>query len=105
MLDPAGTDTYMVCGIPEAKKHLRDRRLADPSRFPYTVLITVDSDEVRVTQEYGDEDNLRSARDFVRWMVEHFRCRIADDHGTDWTERIAKEGANVLYPANVAALP
>jgi hypothetical protein len=29
----------------------------------------------------------------------------SDDYGTDWTERIAKEGANVLYPANIAALP
>jgi hypothetical protein len=91
----------MVCGIPEAKKTLRDRRLADPSRFPYTVLITVDSEEVRVKQEYGDEDSLRNARDFVRWMVETCRCRIVDDYGTDWTERVAKEGVSVLYPANI----
>lgn len=101
MLDPAGTDTYIVCGVPEAKKDLRNRRLADPSRFPYAVLITVGFSKVQVAQEYGDEAKLRSARDFVRWMVEHFRCEIEDTYGTDWTERVAKEGVNVLYPKQI----
>lgn len=105
LLDPAGTDTYLVCGLPEAKKGYHQARLADPSQFPYVVLITVSPDEVVVAQEFGDEDELRSARDFVRWMVENHRVRIVDDMGNEWTERVAKEGANILYPPNVARLP
>jgi len=53
---------------------------------------------VNVFQEYGDEYELRSAREIVRWMIEHNRCRIQDEYYKDWTERVAQQGVEVLYP-------
>jgi hypothetical protein len=53
---------------------------------------------VNVFQEYGDEDELRSARNIVRWILTHERCRIQDGYDEDWTERVAQQGADVLYP-------
>jgi hypothetical protein len=41
----------------------------------------------------------RSARDFVRWVFEHHPCRVADEYGEDWTERVRSEGIGVLYPS------
>jgi len=98
LLDPLGSGTYLVCGVPEAKEVYRDSRLARPSEFPYVVLLTVKPDCVNVFQEYGDEYELRSAREIVRWMIEHNRCRIQDEYYKDWTERVAQQGVEVLYP-------
>jgi hypothetical protein len=96
--DPLGTGTYLVCGTPEAKEVFRDQRLANPSEFPYVILVTVKPERINIYQEWGDEDNLRSARDIVRWVIEHNRCRIQDDCYRDWTERVAQQGVGVLYP-------
>ena len=99
LLDPLGTGIYMVCGLPEAVEVYRDRRFEEPSQFPYAVLVTVKPEWVNLFQEYGDEDRLRSARDIVRWMLEHHRCRIEDEYREDWTERVVRDGVGVLYPA------
>jgi len=98
LLDPVGSGIYMVCGAAAAKKVFRKRRLEDPSRFHYAVLVTVKPEYVNVFQEYGDEARLRSARNIVRWMIEHNRCRIEDEYGKDWTERVTADGVGVLYP-------
>src|SRR4051812_7957553 len=98
LLDPVGTGVYMVCGVPEAKKVYRKRRLEDPTRFHYAVLVTITPECVTVFQEYGDAARLRSARTIVRWMIEHSPCRIEDEYGKDWTERVAQEGVGILYP-------
>lgn len=98
LLDPLGTGIYLVCGVPEAKEVLCDKRIANPSEFPYTVLVTVKPECVNVFQEYGDKDELLSARNIVRWVIEHNRCRIQDEYYTDWTERVAQQGVGVLYP-------
>ena len=102
LLDPLGTGIYLVCGVPEAKEIFRDQRLADPSEFPYVVLVTVKPEWVNVFQEYGDEDRLRSARNIVRWVIEHNHCRIEDEYREDWTERIAQQGVGALYPEQLA---
>ena len=98
LLDPLGTGTYLVCGVPEAKDLYRDERIANPSEFPYVVLVTVKPERMNVYQEWGDEDGLRSAREIVRWVIEHNRCRIQDEYYKDWTERVAQQGVGVLYP-------
>jgi hypothetical protein len=98
LLDPLGTDTYIVCGVPEAKKTIFSERMADQSRFPYAVLVTVKPECVNVFQEHGDEDGLRSARNIVQWILAHERCRVQDGYYEDWTERVAQQGADVLYP-------
>lgn len=99
--DPLGTGAFMVCGVPEAKELCREERLADPSRFPYVVLVTVKPEEVNVFQQYGDDYRLRSAREIVRWVLDHYKVRIEDDLMKDWTERVAKEGVDVLYPKTI----
>lgn len=96
--DPLGTGVYLLCGVPEAKDVLRDKRLANPSEFPYTVLVTVKPEYVNVFQEYGDKAELRSARNIVRWVLEHNHCRVQDEYYKDWTERVAQQGVGVLYP-------
>jgi len=98
LLDPLGTGIYLVCGVPEAKEVVRDARLARPSEFPCVVLITVKPEHVNIFQEYGDEDDLRSARNIVRWLIEHNHCRIKDEYREDWTERVSQQGVGVLYP-------
>jgi len=98
LLDPLGTGTYLVCGIPEVKELLREQRLANPSEFPYVVLITLKPERVNVYQKWGDEDGLRSARGIVRWVLERNSCRIQDEYYNDWTERVAQQGVEVLYP-------
>ena len=100
--DPLGTGTYLVCGVPEAKESYRDARIARPSEFPYVVLVTVKPECVNVFQEYGDEMELRSARDIVGWVIEHSRCRIQDEFYEDWTERVAQDGVGVLYSEQLA---
>lgn len=98
LLDPLGTRTYLVCGLPEAKNILRDKRIANPSEFPYTVLVTVTSERVNIFQEYGNKEELRSARHIVKWILEHEHCRVQDEYSKDWTEQVAQQGVGVLYP-------
>jgi hypothetical protein len=101
ILDPLGTPTYLVCGLPEAVAICRDKRVEQPDRFPYSVLVTVQPDVINVVQEYGDESELRSARDFVRWVIERQPCLVKDEYRFDWTEQVRREGVGVLYPSSL----
>lgn len=101
LLDPRGTGIYMICGFAESKRWYREQRMQEPERFPYVVLVTVEADCVHVQQEFGDEHRLRNTRSFVRWLLGEQSCRIEDEYGTDWTERVAREGVGVLYPATL----
>jgi hypothetical protein len=98
ILDPLGTPTYLVCGVPEAVAICRNKRIEQPDRFPYCVLVIVQSDVINMVQEFGDESELRSARDIVRWIIERQPCLIKDEYGFDWTEQVRREGVGVLYP-------
>jgi hypothetical protein len=98
ILDPLGTPTYLVCGVPEAVAVCRDERVEEPDSFPNVVLVTVQPDVINVFQEYGDEYDLRSARDFVRWVIERHPCLVKDEYRFDWTEQVRREGVGVLYP-------
>jgi hypothetical protein len=102
LLDPLGTGTYLVCGLPESIEFMRDERLAKPSAFPYAVLVTVSPDCINVLQEYGNKVRLRSARNIVSWLLDHTRCRVQDEYSNDWTERVAQQGVAVLYPEQLA---
>ena len=105
LLDPLGSGTYIICGLPnveEIKEIIHKERLASPLEFPYSVLVTVASDELNVFQEYGDDGQLRSSRNFVRWLFKQGRYRIGDGYGNDWTERVAQHGVDVLYPETLA---
>jgi hypothetical protein len=42
-----------------------------------------------------------SIREVVRWVLERHPCRVEDDYFRDWTERIAREGVDALYPAGL----
>jgi hypothetical protein len=98
LLDPLGTGIYLVCGSPDSIEHMRDWGISKPSEFPYRALVTVKPDCINVVQEFANEMRLRSARNIVRWLVEHTRCRVEDEYNKDWTERVAREGVGVLYP-------
>ena len=101
VLDPLGTGAYMMIGVDAAaaRKAYGQARLAHPSRFPYVITVRVSTDQVVVAQEYGDQHALRSARQFVDWLCGQQPCRIEDEYGNDLTERVARNGVQVLYPA------
>lgn len=96
--DPLGTGKYLMCGVPEAVSYLREKRLKDPSRFPYVCLIQVEPEYVHMFQEMSDAEKLRSARAFLSWLCEHFDCRIQDEYGRDLTELYRTEGIDAFYP-------
>ena len=101
LLDPLGSGIYMLCGLPnveEIKEAIRKERLASSPDFPYSALVTVAPHELNVFQEYADDGQLRSARNFVRWLYPQGHYRIEDGYGTDWTARVAEHGVDVLYP-------
>jgi hypothetical protein len=100
-LDPLGTPTYVICGGPETVELRREARIEEPDRFPNAVLVTVQPDVINVFQEYGDKYDLRSARDFVRWVIERQPCLVKDEYRVDWTERVQREGVGVLYPPRI----
>ena len=101
LLDPLGSGIYMICGLPQAVEYARQERVSEPSRFPYDVLVTIKPEEINVFQEYGNEEKLRSAREFVKTVIEETGCEVLDEYGTSWTERVRQEGVGVLYPANL----
>jgi hypothetical protein len=98
LLDPLGSGIYMLCGLPQSVEVLREIRVSKPSQFPSCVLVTLKPEEINVFQEYGDEDPLRSAREFVKTVIDETGCEVEDEYGTSWTERVRREGVNVLYP-------
>ena len=95
--DPLGSGVYMVCGLPQFVELVRKERIGDPSRFPYCVLVTIEPKEINVVQEFGDEDQLLSAREFVKTVVDETGCEVEDEYGTSWTERVRREGVDILY--------
>jgi hypothetical protein len=103
-LDPHGTGTYVLCGIPEAVPHLWRKRWNDPSRFPYACLVRVSSERVQVDQEMADAEELRSALEFMRWMWSNFKFTIREDGGSDFTEQCRTQGIEFLYPPDVRAM-
>lgn len=101
IMDPLGSSTYLVCGIAGMKDLIREQRISNPSEFPYVVLITVKAEQITIYQQWGDEDSLRSARSILLWIRELQECRLQDEYHNDWTERVAREGVGILYPAQL----
>ena len=104
-LDPLGTGTYLLCGIPEAVPARFAERVADPSRFPYLCLLRVAPKQVQVDQEYADTYGLRSAMEFMRWLWNDFEFTIREDGGADYTDLVRREGIEALYPPEVRTMP
>ncbi|MEJ2611632.1 MAG: hypothetical protein P8179_16530 [Candidatus Thiodiazotropha sp.] len=99
LLDPLGSGIFMTRGLVESIDYMRDKRIKDPSRFGYCVLVTIKPDEINVFQEYGNDFGLTTAREFVKMIIDETGCKVSDEYGTDWTERVRHEGVGVLYPA------
>lgn len=102
--DPHGTAYYLVCGIPEAVQNRWEKRKADPSRFPRACLIEVTPEQITLVQESADDDELRSALAFARWMWSHFSFTVQDTYGRDVTEQ-CRDGIEALYPEWVRNMP
>jgi len=102
--DPHGTAYYLVCGIPEAVQDRWEKRKADPSRFPRACLIQVTPNQITLVQESADDDELRSALEFARWMWSHFSFTVHDYYGLDVTDQ-CREGIEPLYPDRVRDTP
>lgn len=103
--DPLGSDIYIVCGGPEAVQSAWEARKNHPDRFPYEVLIEVLSDLVTLVMEFGDEDNLRTALEFARWMWSRGNIVLHDAYNCDVTEQARSEGIESFYPAYLRDRP
>lgn len=103
-LDPHGTGTYVICGIPNTVPHLWRKRRQDPSRFPYACLVRVASDRVQVNQEMAGTEELRSTLELMRWMWSNFTFTVREDGGADFTEQCRVQGIESLYPPNVRSI-
>lgn len=100
-IDPLGTGRYLMTGHPNMVETYREDRIEDPSCFPYVDIIDVTPEYVSIFLEHGDDDKLRSARELLRWMIARFEPIIEDEYGKDWTDRIRREGVDVLYPSGL----
>lgn len=98
LLDPLGSGIYMVCGRHGTIENARQKRIDKPSQFPYCVLVTIKPDEINIFQEYGNDDKLRSAREFVGMIVDETGCEVLDEYGKNWTDQVRLYGVGVLYP-------
>jgi hypothetical protein len=103
--DPHGTAFYLVCGSPESVQNRWQKRKDDPSRFPRCGLIEVTPNQVTLVQESADDDELRSALAFAKWMWNHFSAKIHDHYDRDVTEEIRRDGIESLYPDWVRGMP
>jgi hypothetical protein len=99
ILDPIGTGEVMLIGSSdrEVLAHYLEKRVENPTRFPYCARVTTGDTEVVVCQEYADKEQLISSRAFVAWVLAHYDCEVRDNYGKDWTSRVKAEGVDVLY--------
>jgi len=105
LLDPVGSGTYLVCGMPEHKDFYREQRLENPKSFPLVALVIATPTQVLVAQEFANRVRLLSAREIVRWLIAHLPCSVADDRGNDLTARVEAEGPDILYAPEIPPEP
>ncbi|WP_428267917.1 hypothetical protein [Haliangium sp.] len=105
LLDPVGTDAYMLCGLPNSIWARREARLGDPSRFPRGGLLFLQPEQILLRQESADAEELRSGMEFMRWMWGQFSLTVREDGGQDFTELCRREGVEVLYPERLRDAP
>ena len=98
LIDPNGSEIYLECGFPETVEFMRRSKIENPSRFPYRVLISAKPSEINIDQEYGDEAQLRIAREFVKTATEETGCEVLDEYGTSWTGFAKKAWASYTLP-------
>jgi len=103
--DPHGTGAYVIAGLPSSVPVLYHKRKADPSRFPNAVLVFLDPEKVLVNQEAGDQEEVRSAMEFVRWLCTQFECGIREDGFADLTDEVRKHGIDSLYAPHIRTMP
>lgn len=84
---PLGENVFMVCGWPSSVPHHYHKRLTD-QRFPYCLLATPSERQVLVSQEFADQDELRSGMEFLRWLTGQVPCRIREDGFADLTDQV-----------------
>jgi hypothetical protein len=100
--DPADPHTFIVYADKAAADHFHElRQRAPDERRPFTLLITVGADTIRVTQ-LADWPELALAKQFVEWLLQRCDCIVEDDDGHDVTA-VATTSLDELYPKPVRA--
>lgn len=102
--DPLGTDYYFVSGSEKDLEDVLRWRNEEPNRYPWTCLISFEEGSIGVNQEPSDEGALRVVRDFVRWILDNFDCKILDDYGNDLTSACRKD-VHFLYQGRLPEPP
>jgi hypothetical protein len=98
-LDPVGGEKYHLSGTASEARQARRARLADPSRFPYGILVELRPDGVLVDQA-PLLDALARARAFVGWLLSQGTWRVETERG----DQGVVTNLDALYPEDLPEL-
>ncbi|MCC7384672.1 MAG: hypothetical protein IT384_22680 [Deltaproteobacteria bacterium] len=93
--DPRRLGAFVIAKDPEMLQYELEQFEADQDLVLVSV-VRVEPGRVRITHRAIPE-TIAPTKRFVRWMLDHFECRILDDMKADITERIGKN-ADELFP-------
>lgn len=97
--DPHGSGAYLLCGAPTEADLAYRLRLADGSRFPIAVIVTLAPDRIHIDHEKVGAAALESSRALVHWLTDTFGVELfIDGSTTPW----AGDDLADLYPAGVS---
>ncbi len=88
--DEFRTSMVVVAASEEVRELFRTLRREDPDDgFPYTMLIDVGADRMRVTPPYGPE--LEAVwLGFIRWLMSLTPCTVTNEFETDLTQDVTR---------------
>jgi hypothetical protein len=104
--DSHGTGVYVVAGTPITADLLYRKTLLDSTRLPRAVFVHLEPSESRLDDEMGDADQMRSAMDFLRWLVATFDVKVrTQGYNRELTDEIRAHGVESQYRESVRIAP
>lgn len=100
--DPMVKSAYIICGSKGSrdygyKKMEELREKMGPGNYAYSCCVMhLCPTGIGIAFGSGDEDK-EELKKFLNWVIPQYDFKITDDYGTDWTERIKKEGIDILF--------
>ena len=104
--DPHGTGVYVIAGTPGMADFLYCKTLLDSTRLPRAVFVHLEPSEIRLDHEMGDANEMRSAMDFLRWLVATFDVKVrTQGYHRELTDEIRVQGVESQYSESVRIAP
>ncbi len=92
--------SYMICNGVGEVDYCRRERLKDAKKFPWTIIIHVNSNQSTIGIGFyasGQESSFVNTSNFVKWLLQTYSCKVTDDEGRDWTDKVKQKGPQVLF--------